>query len=201
MDITTVDALRALYEQPSDRAVRKELRSLDPHCRRFVELSPFLVMASVGASGTHDASPRGGAPGFVKVPDENTLLIPDASGNNRLDSLENVVATGRVGLLFLVPGVDESLRVNGRAVLSTDPALIDACRDERRAPKLVIQVTVEEAYLHCAKALMRSSLWDPSIQVDRKTLPSLGEMVKDQLKLSSPAETQEEMMKYYQAHL
>lgn len=201
MEITSLAALRALYEQPSDRAVRKELRSLDPHCRRFVELSPFLVMGTVGATGTHDASPRGGTPGFVKVADDQTLLIPDGTGNNRLDSLENIVATGRVGLLFLVPGVDESLRVNGRATLTTDPALLEACRDERRAPKLVVRVTVEEAYLHCAKALMRSSLWDPAIQVDRKTLPSLGEMVKDQLKLSGPAETQEEMMKLYQASL
>src|SRR5947208_5615787 len=118
MNITSVDALRALYATPGERAVKKQLSSLDRHCRRFIELSPFLVLATAGATGTMDASPRGGVPGFIKVQDERTLLVPDAPGNNRLDSLENILATGRVGLLFLVPGVDETLRVNGSAVLS-----------------------------------------------------------------------------------
>ena len=201
MDITSLEALRGLYELPQDRAVRKQLPALDPHCRRFVELSPFVVMSSVGASGRLDASPRGGSPGFIKAPDAKTLLIPDAPGNNRLDSLENMVVTGRVGLLFLVPGVDETLRVNGTAVLSLDPLLIEACRDARRAPKLVIRVTVEEAYLHCATALMRARLWELSAQVSRAVLPSLGEMVKDQLQLSAPGETQDEMLQYYQGAL
>src|SRR6185436_1998586 len=144
--------------------------------RRFIELSPFLVLATAGETGGMDASPRGGAPGFCKVPDERTLLIPDAPGNNRLDSLENILATGRVGLLFLIPGVDETLRVNGSAILSRAEGDLDLCRDERRTPKVAIRVSVQEAYLHCAKAFMRSRLWSAESQVDRALLPTLGQM-------------------------
>ena len=144
-----------------------------------------------------DASPRGGPPGFVKTPDERTLLIPDAPGNNRLDSLENILATGRVGLLFLIPGVDETLRVNGSAVLSRAEGDLDLCKDDRRIPKVVIRVSVQEAYLHCAKAFMRSRLWSAKSQIDRALLPSLGEMLKDQTGIKAPAETHEEMVKRY----
>ena len=197
MNITTVDALRALYATPGERAVQKQLSSLDRHCRRFIELSPFLVLATAGATGTMDASPRGGVPGFVKVPDEHTLLVPDAPGNNRLDSLENIVATGRAGLLFLVPGVDESLRVNGSAVLSRAADDLALCTDDRRVPKVVVRVTVQEAYLHCAKALMRSHLWSPESRVDRSLLPTLGRMLNEQTGIQAPAETQEEMVRRY----
>jgi len=124
-------------------------------------------------------------------------LIPDAPGNNRLDTLENLVETGRIGLLFLVPGIDESLRVNGHAVLSTHAEKIELCRDAQRTPKLVIRVTVESAYLHCAKALMRSALWDASRHVDRSVMPSMGEMMKDQIGGDIPCETQEEMLARY----
>lgn len=151
MNITAVDALRALYASPKERAVRKQLVHLDQHCQRFIELSPFLVLATIGDSGAMDGSPRGGQPGFVKIRDDSTLLIPDAPGNNRLDSFENIIATGRVGLLFLIPGVDETLRVNGAAVLSRGEHDLELCTDERRAPKVVIRVSVQEAYLHCAK--------------------------------------------------
>lgn len=144
-----------------------------------------------------DASPRGGAPGFVKVHDERALLIPDAPGNNRLDSLENILATGRMGLLFLIPGVDETLRVNGSAVLSRAEDDLDCCRDDRRIPKVVIRVSVQEAYLHCAKALMRSHLWSAESQMDRALLPSLGQMLNDQTGMKTPVETQEEMVKRY----
>lgn len=197
MNVTSVDALRELYAAPGERALRKQLSSLDPHCRRFIELSPFLVLATSGATGGMDASPRGGAPGFCKVPDERTLLIPDAPGNNRLDSLENILATGRVGLLFLIPGVDETLRVNGPAVLSRAERDLDLCRDERRIPKVAIRVSVQEAYLHCAKAFMRSRLWNAECQIDRTLLPTLGQMLQDQTKLQIPLETQEEMVKRY----
>jgi PPOX class probable FMN-dependent enzyme len=205
MDEHTVDtpeALRGLYAQPGERAVRKQLAFLDPHDRRFVGLSPFLVISSSGADGTLDASPRGGAPGFVKVdPGGRTLWIPDAPGNNRLDTLENIVATGRVGLLFLIPGIDETLRVNGRATLTRDPALVAACADARRAPKLVIRVAVEAAYLHCAKALMRSRLWHDEARVPRATLPTLGRMIGDQTGLEALVESQEDMIRRYQADL
>lgn len=197
MHITDPGQLRAMYAAPKERAVKKQLSQLDVHCQRFIALSPFVVLATGGAAGEMDASPRGGAPGFVQCPDAHTLLLPDAPGNNRLDTLENIVASGRVGLLFLVPGVDETLRVNGRAVLSQDPDDIARCTDARRAPVLVIRVAVQEAYLHCAKALMRSSLWSPEARIDRKLLPTAGQMLIDHTGIVTPPETQEEMVRRY----
>lgn len=199
--ITTLDALRALYGPARERSVKKELPRLDAHATRFIGLSPLVVVSSAGAGGALDASPRGGAPGFVKVPDAHTLLIPDAPGNNRLDTLENIVQTGQVGLLFLVPGMDETLRINGTALLSTDDADLAACADARRVPKLVIRVTVQAAYLHCAKALMRSALWDPARHVDRAVLPSMGQMLKDQIGGDQPLESQAQMLARYAAEL
>ena len=195
--ITSLDELRRLYAAPTDRAVRKQIARLDVHCRSFIALSPFVLLATGSAAHELDASPRGGEPGFVKVTDEGDLLIPDAPGNNRLDSFENIVATGRVGLLFLIPGFDETLRVNGRAVLSRAEADLQACRSERRTPRLVIRVAVEAAYLHCAKAFMRSRLWDPAVRVPRQTLPSAGRMISDQTGIAVPAETPEEMARRY----
>ena len=199
--LTTLASLRALYPAPKERTLRKELTRLDPHCRRFIGLSPFVVLASAGADGALDASPRGGTPGFVKAPDAHTLLIPDAPGNHRLDTLENIVATGRLGLLFMIPGVDETLRVNGRAQLSTDPVLIEAVADERRRPVVVIRVRVEQAYLHCAKAFMRSRLWSLEAQVERSALPTMGRMISEQTGLAGAEETQEQMRARYQADL
>lgn len=197
MAIDSLETLRGLYAAPTERAVKKEIRTLDKHCRRFLELSPFVVLATADKAGNADASPRGGAPGFVKVLDDKTLLIPDAPGNNRLDTLENIVATGRIGLLFMVPGVDETLRVNGRASLSDDPAEIALCKNEKRQPKLVIRVAVESAYLHCAKAFMRSQLWKAASQVERAALPTIGQMIADQTGIQVPPETREEMEKRY----
>jgi PPOX class probable FMN-dependent enzyme len=195
--IPSLQALRALYAEPGERALKKQLGVLDPHARRFIELSPFVVLASSGADGAIDASPRGGAPGFVKTPDAHTLLLPDAPGNNRLDSFSNIVETGRVGLLFLIPGFDETLRVNGSAVLSLDAADIQHCSDEKRAPKLVIRVGVREVYLHCAKAFMRSKLWSVESHVPRSTMPTMGRMIGDQTGLQIAPETQEEMARRY----
>jgi PPOX class probable FMN-dependent enzyme len=194
--IATKEGLRAVYKAPNPRSVAKQLARLDPHCRRFVELSPFVVMGSTGATG-HDVSPRGGPPGFVKVVDAETLVIPDFPGNNRLDSLENLLEDDRVGLLFLVPGVDETLRVNGRAAIDTDPALRAMSTVDGKLPIAVLRVAVEQAYLHCGKALMRSALWDPAVQIDRASLPSMGEMLKDQIRSEAPAETQAEMLVRY----
>jgi hypothetical protein len=195
--IPDVETLRTLYAAPGERAVKKQIGALDRHAARFIELSPFVVLASSGAAGSVDASPRGGAAGFVKAPDAHTLLLPDAPGNNRLDSLSNIVESGRVGLLFLIPGFDETLRVNGRAVLSTDPADIARCTDDRRAPKLVIRVAVQEVYLHCAKAFMRSKLWSAESHVPRSTMPTIGQMIGDQSGLQIALETQEEMARRY----
>ena len=199
--ITNLDTLRERYGPARERSVLKELPQLDPHATRFVGLSPFVVLSSASAQGDMDASPRGGAPGFVKAPDAHTLLIPDAPGNHRLDTLENVVATGRLGLLFMIPGVDETLRVNGTAELSTDPVLIGAVADERRCPAVVIRVRVEQAYLHCAKAFMRSRLWSLEAQVDRSALPTMGRMISEQTGLAGVDETQEQMLARYQADL
>ena len=197
MTIDSIAALRALYPPAKERALRKQLDRLDPHCRRFIALSPFVVLASSGADGALDASPRGGAPGFVRSLDEHTLLLPDAPGNNRLDTLENIIASGRLGLLFLIPGVDETLRVNGSAQLSTDPALLAHFADEKRKPSLVIRIAVKEAYLHCAKALMRSSLWDPGTRIERSALPTMGEMLRDQIGDGAQPETQAQMLARY----
>jgi uncharacterized protein len=197
--ITSEAALRALHAPPTDRAVRKELDRLDRHCRRFIALSPFLVLASADADGRMDATPRGGDPGFVVVEDDRTLLLPDRPGNNRLDSLTNLTQRPEVGLLFMVPGVDETLRVNGTAELRTDPELAERFQVSRRAPLVILRITVREAYLHCAKALMRSRLWDPEARIDRSQLPTMGEMMRDQV--GSAAESQESMVARYRTQL
>jgi PPOX class probable FMN-dependent enzyme len=203
--ITTLQALRQLYGPAGERALKKEVPSLDKHATRFIGLSPFVVLASSDAGGHMDASPRGSEPGFVKVLDAQTVLIPDSPGNNRLDSLENIVNTGRLGLLFMVPGFDETLRINGQAVLSTDPADLALCEDARRTPKLVIRVTVDSVYLHCAKALMRSKLWDASLHPERSSLPHMGEMLRDQIQAfrgeTIEIETQAAMVQRYQQSL
>lgn len=207
--LTRLDALRTLYDPARERSVLKELPNLDAHAQRFIALSPFVVMSTHDAKGAADASPRGGAPGFVKVLGEQMLLIPDSPGNNRLDSLQNILSTGQIGLLFLVPGVDETLRVNGTAVLSTEQAERERCADlltgTRRVPKLVIRVSVQASYLHCAKALMRSDLWNTNKHVQRTALPSMGEMLRDQVaSRMSPEtvfETQEEMLARYRQTL
>ncbi|MBU4507801.1 MAG: pyridoxamine 5'-phosphate oxidase family protein [Gammaproteobacteria bacterium] len=205
MNITTLEALRALYDPVRERSAKKELPQLDVHATRFIGFSPMVVLSSAGANGALDASPRGGEPGFVIVLNPQTLLIPDAPGNNRLDTLENIVQTGQIGLLFLVPGMDETLRVNGRALLTTDEADRERCTDARRVPKLVIRVAVQASYLHCAKALMRSSLWDASRQVERSVMPSMGEMLRDQigdrLSTDAPVETQAQMLERYRQTL
>ncbi len=199
--IEDTGALRALYSAATPRALNKQLDRLDAHCRRFIGLSPFVVIASADGDGRLDASPRGGEPGFVHVADETTLLIPDAPGNNRLDTLTNIVAAGRVGLLFLLPGVDETLRVNGRASLADNAQVVQRFATEKRRPKLAIEVKVEEAYLHCAKALMRSRLWSDANRVDRSVLPTMGQMIHDQIGSTEPAESQAEMLARYAADL
>ena len=197
MTINTLTALRQHYADPQDRAVKKQIDALDNHCRHFIALSPFVLLASSDAEHNLDASPRGGEPGFVKVADAHTLLLPDSPGNNRLDSFQNIVATGKIGLLFLIPGIDETLRVNGRAMLSQAVDDIAACTTERRAPKLVVRITVEAAYLHCAKAFMRSRLWDPAARVERSSLPTAGQMIGDQTGIVVAPETQEAMARRY----
>ena len=185
--INDAEDLRALYPEPKGRALTKQLARLDQHCSNFIRLSPFVVIASGGSEGHLDASPRGGEPGFIKIVDDKTLLIPDAKGNNRLDTLTNIAASGRVGLLFLIPGIDETLRINGAARLSDDPDMIGHFASQKNVPKLVIAVTVAEAYLHCAKALMRSKLWRAESRLDRTVLPVMGKMINDETRSQYPA--------------
>jgi PPOX class probable FMN-dependent enzyme len=201
MKIETLEQLRTLYATPKERAVKKQLAALDRHCKHYISLSPFVVLSSMGDDKVLDASPRGGLPGFVKIIDDNTLLIPDSPGNNRLDTLENIIHTGRLGLLFLIPGVDETLRVNGSAELSVAPADISQCTTEVRAPKLVIRVCVQQAYLHCAKAFMRSKLWDSTSQIERSQLPTMVDMINEQAAIEGVFETHEEIMQRYRNEL
>jgi PPOX class probable FMN-dependent enzyme len=199
--IESEHALRLLYPAPKERAVRKQIGHLDRHCLRFIGLSPFVILASGNREGQFDASPRGGAPGFVKAPDARTLQIPDAPGNNRLDTLENILSTGSLGLLFLIPGVDETLRVNGKARLRDDTATLAPFANEKRTPKLIIEMAVEHVYLHCAKALLRSKLWSTDSQVDRAVLPTAGQMLSEQTGIVSPPETREQMIERYKPDL
>ena len=199
--IDSIEALRRAYGEAKERSVKKQIDHIDVHCARFVALSPFLVIASGDKAGALDASPRGGEPGFVRVADARTLLIPDSPGNNRLDSLTNIITTGGVGLLFMIPGVDETLRINGRARLNDDAAILATFADAKRTPKLVIEVTVTDAYLHCAKAFMRSKLWSEESRVERNVLPTMGEMLNDQTGLPGAPETLAEMRARYAADL
>jgi PPOX class probable FMN-dependent enzyme len=199
--LTDLHRLRTLYPAPGERALRKQLDRLDPHCVRFVALSPFVVLASADAQGRMDASPRGGPPGFVRVADAHTLLLPDAPGNNRLDTLGNLVANGRLGMLFLIPGVDETLRINGTARLTQDAQRLALFAGDKRQPRLVIEVQVEEAYLHCAKALMRSALWSDAARVERSVLPTMGQMLREQTGLDIPPETEAQMRARYAPEL
>ena len=195
--IESIDALRRVYGEAKGRSLKKQLDHVDVHCARFVALSPFLVIASVDGQGALDASPRGGEPGFVRVAGAHTLLIPDSPGNNRLDTLTNIIATGSIAMLFMIPGVDETLRVNGRARLNDDATPLATFADVKRTPKLVIEVTVLEAYLHCAKAFMRSNLWSTESRMERTALPTMGEMLSDQTGMSAVPETQAEMCARY----
>ena len=199
--IETMQALRSIYPEPKPRSLMKQLDRLDKHCRHYIGLAPFLVLATVGKDGRVDASPRGGAPGFVRVVDDKTLHLPDALGNNRLDSFTNIVQTGKLALIFFVPGMDETLRVNGNARLNDDPALLHAFPHDRHPPRIVVEVGVEEAYLHCAKALMRSKLWDPGNRIDRALFPSLGQMIKEQSGSTEPVESQAEAVARWKAEI
>jgi len=176
--ITDPDALQALYGEPSAASITKEVDHVHPHYRAFIEAAPFVVLATAGPDGL-DASPRGDPAGFVTVADDKTLLIPDRRGNNRIDSLRNILADPRVALLFLVPGVGETLRVNGHACISTDPVLLARFAMQDKPPRSVLVIDVETVFFQCSRALVRSALWDPARQIERASLPSTGRMLAD----------------------
>lgn len=175
-EISSLDQLEALFDPPGEAAIRKETDRIVPVYRRMIEASPLFVMATSGSGGL-DATPRGDPAGFVEVLDETHLLLPERRGNNRIDSLRNLVEDPRVALLFLVPGKSETLRVNGRARITTDPALLDRTAMHGKPPKCVIVVEVETVYFQCARALLRSRLWDPESRALAEHTPSAGEML------------------------
>ena len=185
--IETEEQLREVYAQPMPGAVDKQLDRLETHTRHFISLSPFMTIGTARADGLADVSPRGGEPGFVTVLDDRTLALPDRPGNNRLDTLSNVVHDPTVGLLFFLPGVNEMLRINGRARISVDPELLQKFEHQGRLPLSVMLIAIDEVYMHCAKAVARSRLWAPDAQIERKAFPSLGQIMRDQLKLKEEA--------------
>jgi uncharacterized protein len=193
--------LAKIYPAPSPRVIAKARPDIDKHAARFIGMSPFCVLATSGPDGSVDASPRGGNPGFVHIVSPAQLLMPDRSGNNRIDSLKNILAgKGHVQLIFFVPGIDETLRVGGTSKLSSDPQLLATMEEFGKLPRAVLRITVSEAYFHCGKALMRSKLWSRDSQVERKVMPSIGQIIHDQTSLGDP-EPQDVIAARYETQL
>jgi PPOX class probable FMN-dependent enzyme len=186
--VDSVTALREIYRAPAQRSLDKEVDRLDAHCRDFIAHSPFVVLASADSLGHVDASPKGGPAGFVAVLDDGHLAIPDMSGNNRLDSMQNIVTGGHVALLFMIPGIDETLRVNGRASVSIDPIVLAACPVNGMQAHVAICVEVETAFIHCAKALRRGAIWNTEQWPDVSELSSPACMLRDHIGLEGTVE-------------
>ncbi|BCH06724.1 pyridoxamine 5'-phosphate oxidase-like FMN-binding protein [Mesorhizobium sp. 131-3-5] len=188
--VATHEELRTIYKtpRPTDGSIRKELKALDGHCRSFIGKSPFVLIGSSDGAGNADVTPKGDKPGFAATLDDRTIAIPDRPGNNRLDTLENILRNPSVGLLFLIPGMNETLRVNGDARITVDAGLRERLAVDGKEPQSVIVVSVKAAYMHCAKAFMRSDLWKPDTWYDRATLPTLGQILRDQLVVADSAE-------------
>jgi len=185
-DLVSSD-LAAIYPKPTPRVIAKARPSIDAHAQKFIAMSPFCVLATSGADGSVDASPRGGNPGFVHVEGPNCLLMPDRSGNNRIDSFRNIVeGSGFVQLIFFVPGIDETLRVGGKGAVTTDADLLASMVEFGKPPRAVLRIDVREAYFHCGKALMRARLWSPETRVERASFPSISEVIHDQTTLGEP---------------
>ncbi len=191
--VASEDELRDNYGEPMDLALMKQLGKLDAHCKDFISRSPFLCIGTSAADGKADVSPRGDPPGFVQVLDDNTIFIPDRPGNNRLDTMSNIVANPDVGLLFLIPGYEDALRVNGKAKLVKDKKILERCTVNRKVPTMGIMVEVNEAYLHCAKAVRRSKLWQAESQQDRKEMPTLAQMILEQVATPEKQPSKEEI--------
>ena len=193
--------LAAIYPTPNPRVIAKARPALDIHSKKFIAMSPFCVLATSGCDGSVDASPRGGHPGFVHTEGDNRLLMPDRPGNNRIDSFKNITeGTGLVQFIFFVPGINETLRIGGKGVLTDAPELLAAMEEFGKPPRLVLSVEVHEAYFHCGKAIMRSKLWSKEAQVERSAMPSIAEIIHDQTKLGEP-EPQEVVDARYRTQL
>ena len=176
--ISDLAALEEIYGQPLAASVRKEISYIHPHYQAFIEAAPFAVLATSGPNGL-DASPRGDPAGFVHVENEKTLLLPDRRGNNRIDSLRNIISDPRVALIFLIPGIGETVRVNGRASIHNDPALLERFAIEGKLPNTVLKIEVEAVFFQCSRAILRSGLWKAEQQIERSALPSLGTILSD----------------------
>jgi len=196
---TSFSTLRDMMGDPSELAVRKSIPRLDKHCREFIRRSPFVCIGTSNGEGKADVSPKGDPPGFVQVLDDQTLFIPDRPGNNRLDSMANLVMNPAIALLFLIPGFNETLRVNGQAVIVQDDTLNLQSSINGRMPKVGIQVSVETAFLHCAKAFKRSKLWEPESRQNRKEMPSLGQIIIEQTTPAGQNVEQDEVVRAEQA--
>lgn len=189
-EITTIDQLRSLYSSPMDLVVKKQKNCLDEHSEKFISLSPFIIISTAGSSGLMDASPRGEQAGFIKVFDDRTIAIPDRPGNNRLDSLVNIVENPQIGILVLIPGFKECLRINGSAKVVKNNELLEQFDHNGKLPMSLILVSIQEVYFHCAKAITRAKLWDISSQIPRNEMPSLGRILMSQI---SPEKAEDEI--------
>ena len=179
-DVTNEMELRTIYKGPHEIAVKKVLPELDKHSRHFIELSPFLVLSTVRADGYCDASPRGDAPGFVRILDDNNLFLPDRPGNNRLDSLTNILKNPGIGVLFMIPGLEETLRVNGNATIVSDIGLLETSIVKGKTPKSGLKIDINEVYIHCGKSIRRSKIWDTETHIKKSVFPSIGKLIADQ---------------------
>ncbi len=199
----SLDDLDQIYRAPGKLVMDKVLDHVERHGRAFIGHSPFCVISSAGPGGMVDVSPRGGEPGFVQVSEDGrTLYLPDRPGNNRLDTLRNLLAgDGRVGLMFMIPGFDDVYRVNGTAGATDDATLVSRFEEFGRLPRLVLMIEVQEAFLHCPKAIMRGRLWDPDARLERSLLPSGAEMISDQLNLGKLPVTNEQIIDSYRQQL
>lgn len=195
--IKTTEQLRQIYKRPKGRPLEKVIYRLEKHSRNFIAHSPFLIIGSIRKDGLGDVTPRGESPGFVKIIDDTTLAIPDRPGNNRLDTLTNILKHPSIGLVFLIPGVNETLRINGAAEIRDDDDLRELFIVNNRLPATVLLLKVNEIYLHCAKALMRSKLWDEDAKIDRSQFPAMGQMINDQINSDKPIESENDMIVRY----
>jgi PPOX class probable FMN-dependent enzyme len=200
-DVTSTEALRAVYPQPNDLAVRKELSFIDRHAREFIARSPFVVIATSDAGGWPDASPRGDAPGFVEVPDEHRLLLPDRPGNNRLDSFQNLMANPKIALIFLVPRRLETLRVNGTARLLTDPEICQRLSVRGKPARSVVEVTATSVYFQCGKSVVRSGLWQPERWPSIDGMATFAEALADQIEGVNATAAEENLAAAYRDRL
>ena len=193
IEINNEEELREHFGDPMELALLKELGKLDKHCKEFINRSPFLCIGTSSLSGSADVSPRGDPPGFVQILGDNRIFIPDRPGNNRLDTLRNIVENPNVGILFLIPGYEDTLRINGKAYLTKDKEILERCVVNRKIPTMGILVEVTEAYLHCAKAIRRSKLWVPGSQQNRDEMPTLAKMILEQVAEPESPPTEQEV--------